>query len=84
MNIEDADSVLKELLDPLPLESFFHALGRATLDVQGGPDHPRAALLGSDPVRTALDAYATHSERLDCHGVAPAPALLQNSEASTG
>jgi mannose-6-phosphate isomerase-like protein (cupin superfamily) len=71
MNIEDADAVLRDVLDPLPAETFFGALGRSTLDVQGGPGHPRAALFGDDPVRTALGGYATHAERLDCHGVSP-------------
>jgi hypothetical protein len=72
MNTEEAEAILKDVLDPLPLEAFFKALGRTVLDVPGGPDHVRAALLGDDPVRTALSAHATHSERLDCHGVSPA------------
>lgn len=72
MNVEEAEAVLKGVLEPLPLEEFFNALGRNVLDVQGGPGHMRAALLGDDPVRTVLGAYSTHSERLDCHGVSPA------------
>jgi bifunctional lysine-specific demethylase and histidyl-hydroxylase MINA len=72
MNIEDAEAVLKDVLDPLPLETFFNALGRTVLDARGGPDHPRAALFGDDPVATALGAFSTHSDRLDCHGVGPA------------
>jgi mannose-6-phosphate isomerase-like protein (cupin superfamily) len=69
MNIEEAEAVLKGVLEPLPLERFFNALGRSVLDVPGGPHHKRAALFGDDPVGTALGAYATHSDRLDCHGV---------------
>jgi mannose-6-phosphate isomerase-like protein (cupin superfamily) len=72
MNVEEAEAVLKGVLEPLPLETFFDALGRRVLDVPGGPSHERAALLGADPVRTALAAYRTHSERLDCHGTSPA------------
>ena len=72
MNVEEAEAVLKGVLDPLPLETFFNALGRGVVDVPGGPDHVRAALLGEDPVRTALGAHESHSERLDCHGVSPA------------
>lgn len=72
MNIEEAEAILEEVLGPMPLETFFNALGRNLLVVPGGPGHVRAALLGEDPVRTALEAHATHSERLDCHGVSPA------------
>lgn len=71
MNLEEAEAVLKAVLDPLPLETFFNALGREVLDVPGGPGHVRAALLGEDPVRTVLAAHESHSERLDCHGVSP-------------
>lgn len=72
MNVEEAEAILKEVLEPLPLETVFHALGRAVLDSPGGPGHARAALLGDDPVRTALGAHPTHAGRLDCHGVNPA------------
>ena len=72
MNIEEAGTVLKNVLEPLPLESFFEALGRRVFDIPGGPAHARSALLGDDPVRTALGAYSSHGERLDCHGVNPA------------
>ncbi|HEX8514026.1 MAG TPA: cupin domain-containing protein [Allosphingosinicella sp.] len=72
MNVEEAEAVLKAVLEPLPLDALFDALGRAVLDVPGGPGHARAALLGDDPVLTALDAYSTHSDRLDCHAVSPA------------
>ncbi|HYI39612.1 MAG TPA: cupin domain-containing protein [Allosphingosinicella sp.] len=71
MNVEEAEAVLKGVLEPLPLETFFDALGRTVLDSAGGPGHRRAALFGDDPVRTALGAGSTHSERLDCHGVDP-------------
>lgn len=71
MNVEEAEAILKDVLEPLPLEAFFHALGRQVVDAPGGSDHLRAALFGDDPVRTALGAYPTHAERLDCHGVSP-------------
>ncbi|MEO7177207.1 MAG: cupin domain-containing protein [Allosphingosinicella sp.] len=72
MNVEEAEAVLKGVVEPLPLETFFQALGRTVFDVPGGPAHERAAIFGDDPVRTALGAYSSHSERLDCHGVGPA------------
>jgi hypothetical protein len=71
MNVEEAETVLKGALHPLPLDTFFNVLGRTVVDVPGGAAHERAALFGDDPVRTALSAYPTHSERLDCHGVKP-------------
>ena len=72
MNVEEAQAVVRGILEPLPLEAFVDALGLQVLDVPGGPAHPRAALFGDDPVRTALAAYRTHSDRLDCHGTSPA------------
>lgn len=72
MNIEEAEAVLKDVIGPLPLETFFNALGRSVLESPGDPGNARTALFGDDPVRTALDAHPTHSERLDCHGVSPA------------
>ncbi len=71
MNIQEAETILRDILEPMPLETFYNALGRSVLDVPGGPDHARAALFGSDPVRTALAAHSTHSEQLDCHAVSP-------------
>jgi mannose-6-phosphate isomerase-like protein (cupin superfamily) len=72
MNVEEARALLTETIAPLPLETFFAALGRSVLDVPGGPGHFRASLLGADPLATVLGAHSTHSERLDCHGVDPA------------
>lgn len=72
MNFEEAEAVLARVVAPLPVDAFFQALGRSVLDVSGGPAHERAALFGEDPVRTALGAYSSHAERLDCHGVSSA------------
>jgi hypothetical protein len=69
MIIQEAEAILSDVLDPLPPETFYEALGRGSLGARGGPDHPRARLFGDDPVQTMLNAFATHSERLDCHGV---------------
>src|SRR5687768_7441551 len=71
MNVEEAEAILRDIIDPLPLETFYEALGRSSLDAPGGPGHPRARLFGDDPVRTVLDAFATHATQLDCHGVQP-------------
>jgi hypothetical protein len=69
MITQEAEAILSDVLDPLQLETFYDALGRASLGARGGPDHPRARLFGDDPVETMLNAFASHSERLDCHGV---------------
>jgi mannose-6-phosphate isomerase-like protein (cupin superfamily) len=71
MIIQEAETILRDILAPLPLETFYDALGRASLDARGGPGHPRARLFGDDPVRTVLGAFATHSAGLDCHAVQP-------------
>jgi hypothetical protein len=71
MNIEEAEAVLKDVLEPLPLDTFLGALGRRVVESPGGPAHPRSALFGDDPVATALAAHGTHSDRLDCHAVNP-------------
>jgi bifunctional lysine-specific demethylase and histidyl-hydroxylase MINA len=71
MIIEEAEAILRDILAPLPLETFYDALGRGTLDARGGPDHIRARIFGDDPFRTMLDAFATHATQLDCHGVNP-------------
>jgi mannose-6-phosphate isomerase-like protein (cupin superfamily) len=69
MNVDEAEAILKGVLEPVRLDMFFAALGRVVLDAPGGPGHERAALFGDDPIATALNAHSTHSERLDCHGV---------------
>lgn len=71
MIIQEAEKILGDVLAPLPLEAFLDALGRRTLDAAGGAGHPRSKLFGEDPAATVLDAFATHSARLDCHGVKP-------------
>lgn len=71
MTIEEAEAILKDVLEPMRLDMFFAALGRVVLDSPGDPGIQRAALFGDDPVATALSAHSTHSERLDCHGVKP-------------
>jgi mannose-6-phosphate isomerase-like protein (cupin superfamily) len=74
MNLDQAEALLGEVIDPLPLEDFFNALGRAPLALKGGPTHPRARLFGDDPARTLLDAFATHASGLDCHSPDPSGA----------
>jgi bifunctional lysine-specific demethylase and histidyl-hydroxylase MINA len=72
MNLQQAEALLAEVIDPLPIEDFFQILGRAPLAVKGDASHPRAAIFGADPVRTLLDAFATHAAGLDCHATDPA------------
>jgi hypothetical protein len=71
MIIQEAEAILADILHPLPLETFYDALGRASLDARGDADHLRARLFGDDPVRTMLEAFASHSTQLDCHSVQP-------------
>lgn len=72
MIVSEAESVVRAMLAPLMLESFFDAV-RASKPIEqaGGPSHPRAALLGADPQATLLAAFATHAPILDCHAIAP-------------
>lgn len=72
MIVSAAESVIRALLAPLSVESFFDAV-RLSKPVEqlGGPSHSRAALLGPDPEATLLAAFATHAPILDCHAVAP-------------
>lgn len=71
MNLDQAEKLLGEIIDPLPPEDFFNALGRAPLSLKGGPSHRRAQLFGADPAKTLLDAFASHSSGLDCHSPDP-------------
>lgn len=72
MILTQARAIVQAVLDPLPLTDFMAAVEASrALDVPGGADHPRAMLFGEDPVRTVLDAHATHSATLDSHGLAP-------------
>lgn len=71
MNLAEAEAAVDRVLDPVPLDTFREALGRRTFDARGGPGHVRAKLFGDDPLRTVLNGFATHSGRLDCHGVRP-------------
>jgi mannose-6-phosphate isomerase-like protein (cupin superfamily) len=74
MVYEDAVALAQEILAPLPTDEFFDLVGRACLDVKGHADHPRTSLFGSDPKRTVLSAFATHSSELDCHAKSPSRA----------
>ena len=78
MNYEQADSLLGKILSPMTTDEFFDAVGRKSLFVKGAPGHERARLFGDDPKRTVLEAFATHSDRLDWHSAStkePPPAL---------
>lgn len=66
-----AEKILEEFLAPASIQDFFDALGQRTLDLHGGPDHPRRRLFGDDPKTALLAGFATHSALLKCYGVAP-------------
>ena len=83
MNHAQARAIVQTILDPLPIDRFFAALGRGTLNVEGGAGHPRASIFGADPGRTITEAFGTHSQTLDCHAVTPrGPAPSPRSTAS--
>ena len=72
MILEEARSILETVFDPVPINIFFDEyLGRAVLDVSGGPNHARRYVFGADPIKTVLDAYATHGNQLAPHSDAP-------------
>lgn len=71
---EQAEAVLAETLAPMTGDDFFAVVGKNCFDLEGGPNHPRRQLFGTDPKRTVLEAYPTHSGQLDCHAAAPTQA----------
>jgi len=87
MIVSEAKSVVEGMLAPFEVDRFFD-LVRASRPAEqaGGPSHPRAALLGSDPQSTLLAAFATHAQILDCHattpcGPPPGPAAVADASA---
>lgn len=83
MIYEQAEALLGETLAPLTTDRFFDAVGKTSLDVRGNPAHPRRKLFGDDPRRTVLDAYRTHSAKLESHSkAATQPAPMPRSVAS--
>jgi hypothetical protein len=70
--LEQARSLLKTVFDPVPIDTFFDEyLGRRVLEVPSVPDNARWDVFGADPVKTLLDAYATHGNQLAAHSDAP-------------
>jgi hypothetical protein len=86
MIVSQAREIVGQMLAPLSLDDFLRSLGREWLSVKGEASKLRAELLGEDPQRTILDAYRTHSSRLEWHGVSPAlpppePGAIESAEA---
>lgn len=71
MTPAQARSILGEMLSPLPVDAFFDALGRTTLEVQGAETHPRTQLFGADPRDTLLGGFRTHLSQIAYHATAP-------------
>lgn len=72
MIVSEAKSVIEAMLAPLGVDRFFdHVRTSTPIEQAGGPSHPRAGLLGSDPQSTLLGAFATHAPILDCHTITP-------------
>lgn len=75
------------MLAPLEVDAFFDAVkASAPVEHRGNDGHPRALLLGPDPMATLLAAFATHAQILDCHAVTPAgpppgPAAVEDAQA---
>ncbi len=73
MILTEAEAVVGAVLAPLTVSVFFDAVKASTpIEQRGDPRHPRAMLLGPDPISTVLAAFATHAPILDCHAVTPA------------
>lgn len=72
MTPAQAHTLVAGLMAPLPLDRFRAAVQASqSFDLKGAPDHPRAALMGSDPTATVLEGFSTHAGKLDSHAVAP-------------
>jgi mannose-6-phosphate isomerase-like protein (cupin superfamily) len=80
---EEAEALLQQMLAPFTTEKFFDAVGRASFEVKGGPDHPRRRLFGGDPKATVLNGFATHASELDCHTESPTQPPPQARPVST-
>jgi hypothetical protein len=80
---DQAETLLADVLAPLSTDAFFDAVGKTCLDVKGSPAHFRGQLFGADPKRTALEAWGTHSARLEWHSkVATEPPPISRTVAS--
>jgi len=65
---EQALALIDGFLSPLGADRFFaDHLGQRPLVLPGEADHPRAGLLGPDPRRTILAAWATHPALFGFH-----------------
>jgi hypothetical protein len=71
MIVSQAREIVEQMLAPFPLDDFLRSLGREWLSVKGEGSKLRAELLGGNPQRTILDAYRTHSNKLEWHGASP-------------
>lgn len=86
MFTNQARAIVEDLITPEPYDRFFdHVVGQRPLVVTGGPASTRPGLLGPDPRRQLLDAFATHSATLTCHSGEPSgppPAARQVADAA--
>ena len=72
MIVADAERIVARVLHPEPYDRFFDEfVGRAPLALIGGEAGERAMMLGSDPRRTVLGAFASHAPRLTSHAHQP-------------
>lgn len=72
MILEQARATLAAIFAPLPIDRFFdERMGKSLFDLTGDQAHMRQHLLGADPAQTALDAFATHSDKIAWHAQAP-------------
>ncbi|MFZ4745476.1 MAG: JmjC domain-containing protein [Sphingomonas sp.] len=87
MILSEAEAVVGAMLAPLAIDAFFDAVTASTpVEQRGGTGHPRAMMLGPDPMGTLLAAFSTHAQILDCHAVTPAgpppgPAAVKDAPA---
>jgi hypothetical protein len=73
MLLRQAEEIFQRLLDPAPLDAFLdETVGKRFVKIEAGPNAgARGALLGEDPERVLLDAFAWLAPKIGCHAAAP-------------
>lgn len=70
--LKQARSIFTDIIRPHSYDHFFdEVVGRRPLALLGGEVPDRALILGPDPEKVILSAYAKHAPTLTCHALAP-------------
>lgn len=82
----DAQSILSEVLRPLPYDDFFNdVVGKRPVALVKNGREDRAGMIGPNPKQTILEAYEQFAHNLTCHalgptGPKPSPRRVDTSE----